>query len=199
MSNSEPTAQQVRELPPIRRDDGCRAETSRPSNGPDQVLDSASELLSAGRFRTSPLCWWRMLPAEAFRPDDYLDIGFALEEIGMVLGGTGIEPALYGDADAAISFVLEVLPITEVTLKVDIIMTPVLRCALNGDLRAALVLAHIVERAGLDPAAAADLCASWFLYYLRSSPTQRSTPAERALMKALRRFDSPRPHDGGAA
>ena len=160
---------------------------------------SSSPVLRALRLGSrSPLSWWRMLPADGFRSAVYLKVSSALDEIATELEGASFGPALYGDPDAAITFVLSLMPVGKVGLKVDIAMTSVLRCALEGDLRAALALAHVVDRAGLDPALAADLCASWFEFYLRYSPTRGGlTPAEKAVMKALRAFDAVPSHNGG--
>jgi hypothetical protein len=68
------------------------------------------------------------MPAERLTPADYLNIDGALEETAIVLEGTGLEPALYGDSYEAIGLVLALLPIKAVDLKTDIIMTSVLRC-----------------------------------------------------------------------
>jgi len=160
---------------------------------------SSSPVLRALRLGSrSPLSWWRMLPADGFRSAVYLKVSSALDEIATELEGASFGPALYGDPDAAITFVLSLMPVGKVGLKVDIAMTSVLRCALEGDLRAALALAHVVDRAGLDPAPAANQCASWFEFYLRYSPTRGGlTPAEKAVMKSLRAFDAVQSHDGG--
>jgi hypothetical protein len=153
------------------------------------------------RLGSSPLSWWRMLPADAFRAADHLHVGSACDELATVLEGAEVEAALLGDPDLAIEFVLLLMPIQQLTLKVDIAMTSTLRCALDGDLRAALVLAHVVDRIDLDLPRAAELCASWFEYYLRFSPARGGgfTPAEKAVMKALRKLDSARSDDGGRA
>ena len=126
------------------------------------VLDPAtSPVLRAMHIRTSPLAWWRMLPADAFRAADHLRIGAALDELAIALANNSIVPALKGDPDAAIAVVMSLMPIKKHSPKVDIAMTAVLRCVLHdGDLRCALVLGHVVDRADLDPVHAANLCAS---------------------------------------
>ncbi len=139
---------------------------------------------------SSPLGWWRTLPADRFRAADHLAISSALAEIAVVLEGSRPEPALSGDPKAAIALVLSILPISEVTLMAEIAMTAVLRCAFEGDLGAALVLAHVLDRADRDRPWSGELSASWFKLYLRRSQAQgRLTAAEQALIKELRARD----------
>lgn len=162
-----------------------------PAGADDTVLDlAASPVLRALRIGSSPLSWWRMLPADAFRAADQFRIGAALDEVAIVLANSRIAPALGGDPDAAIALVLSLMPIKERSLEVDIAMTAVLRAVLDGDLRCALVLGHIIDRADLDPVHAANLCASWFEFHLHHSPSRVGfTAAEQAVMKALHAFD----------
>ena len=163
----------------------------------DAVLDpAASPVLCALRIGTSPLSWWRMLPADAFRAADHLRIGAALDELAIALANSRIAPALKGDPDAAIALVLSLMPIRTRSAPVDIAMTAVLRCVLNGDLRCALVLGHVIDRADLDPVHAANLCASWFEFHLDHARAG-FTPAEEAGLKALQAFDARAPEDAG--
>jgi hypothetical protein len=157
------------------------------------AIDPASPELHDLRAGSSPLSWWRMLPAGSYRAVDYLDVRSALDEIALLVEGTEVEPAILGDAEAAIALTISLMPIEAVGLKTDIVLTCVLVRALEGDLKAALVLAHLVDRASPTPPLAADLCASWFIHYLRHSPSGRSSAEERAIMKAIRAFDPPRP------
>jgi hypothetical protein len=176
-------------------------DTSNTPPGPaDEAADDAAYQLygpvaRALRFGSSPLSWWKTLPADGFHAGEQLVVSSALDEIAMVLCGSDIEPALLGDPDSAIALTFSLMPVKRVTLKVDIAMTAVLRCALDGDLKAALVLAHVVDRAELDLALARELCASWFERYLRFSPSRGGfTAGETSLMKALHKLDRARSH-----
>jgi hypothetical protein len=159
--------------------DPAKASATRTSSSDDStgntMLDPASPVFRALRFGISPLSLWRMLPADLLGAADLLELCSALDEIATMPEGSGLEPALDGDPDAAIAFVLSAMPIRKIDLQVEIAMTAVLRCALDGDLRAALVLAHVIDRADLDPRHTADLCASWFEYYLRNSSARSIT------------------------
>ena len=161
------------------------------------VLDfAASPVLRALRVGSSPLGWWRLLPADAYRAADHLRIGAALDEVAIALASSRIAPALGGDPDAAIALVLALMPIKTRSLEVDIAMTAVLRCVLDGDLRCALVLGHVIDRADLDPVHAANLCASWFEFHLHHSPSRVGfTAADKAVLKALHGFDARAPED----
>lgn len=162
------------------------------ARGDDAVLDpAASPVMRALRIGSSPLGWWRMLPADAFRAADRLRIGTALDEVAIGLANSRIAPALNGEPDAAIALVLSLMPIRTRSPAVDVAMAAVLRCALDGDLRCALVLGHIIDRADLDPVHAANLCASWFEFHLHHSPSRIGfTAADKAVLKALHAFDT---------
>jgi hypothetical protein len=165
------------------------------ANTDDAVLDpAASSVLRTLRIGTSPLSWWRMLPAHAFRAADYLRICAALDELAAF--ANSIVPALKGDPDVAIALVLSLIPIRTRSAPVDVAMTAVLRCVLDGDLRCALVLGHVIDRADLDPVHAANLCASWFEFHLDHARAG-FTPAEEAVLKALHAFDARAPDDAG--
>jgi hypothetical protein len=78
-------------------------------------------------------------------------------------------------------------------------MTAVLRCLLDGDRRAALVLGHVIDRAELDPAHAASLYTSWLEFLLQHSASRTAfTAAEKAVVKALHAFDARAPENPGA-
>lgn len=160
--------------------------------GPD------SPVLHALGMALSPLQWWRTLPADEFLAGEYINICSSLDEIADVLEGNDAALALYGHGNAAIGLVLGGMPIRKVGLRGDIAMTAVARCALEGDLRAALVLCHILRHADLDRRRADDLCASWLAYYLRHSPTKRDfTHDEKVILRKLHACDDAAIRDTG--
>ncbi|WP_439361116.1 hypothetical protein [Bradyrhizobium sp. DASA03007] len=135
------------------------------------------------------------MPADAFRAAEYLAVRSALEEVARLIEGAEVEPALQGDAEAAIALVRSLMPIRKLGgIKVDIAMTALLALALAGEPRCALVLAHVIDRAEHDAQKADQLCASWFAFrFGRSTRCGGFTPAETALLKTLRAFDALRP------
>ena len=181
------TADAADTVTPIEHTDASVKQTAPAGDrNKDAVLDPESPVLRALHIGISPLHLWRTLPADAFRAGDYLQICSALDEIATVLEGSDAVPALYGDGDTAIGIVLGGMPIRSVGLRADIAMTAVARCALEGDLRAALVLYHILKHAELDRRRASALSASWFAFYLRHSPGKRGfTPDEKIVLREL--------------
>ncbi len=165
-----------------------------PRDGNDaKIVRSASPLVRALR-EIAPLRWWRSMPADAFRAAEYLAIRSALEQVATLIEGPEVEPALQGDVDAAIALVLSLMPIRRLgSITTDIAMTAVLRLALEGEPRCALVLAYIIDRAEPDPHLADLLCASWFEFHcVRAALRGGFAPAERAVLNALREVDVPR-------
>ncbi len=171
------------------------SETATPPCGGNhaKVLEATSPLVRALR-EIAPLRWWRSMPADAFRAAEYLAIRSALEQVAMLIEGAEVEPALQGDVDAAIALVLSLMPIRRLGgITTDIAMTAVLRLALEGEPRCALVLAYIIDRAEPDPHRADLLCASWFEFHcVRAALRGGFAPAERAVLNALREVDVPR-------
>ncbi|OKO86821.1 hypothetical protein AC630_01885 [Bradyrhizobium sp. AS23.2] len=175
--------------------------SKRPRDGhDDRILDASSPVVRA-LLKISPLRWWRSAPADAFRAAEYLEVRSALEDVATLIEGAEVEPALQGDADAAIALVLSLMPITRVGgIKTDIAMTAVLSLALGGELRCALVLAHVLDRAEPDPRRADQLCGSWFEFHQNHSVSRGGfAPAENAVLEALRAFDAPRARKEGRA
>lgn len=136
-----------------------------------------------------PLAWWRTLPSDKFRDAEKLLLLVTLERIAVLRGTGELYAAQRGDAAAAIAAALSVMPIQDFTLEVDITMTALLRCAVEGDSAAALVLANVLGRTDLD--LATELSASWFAQHIERSPHRRSFSAEEAsLLTELReRYD----------
>lgn len=130
-----------------------------------QILDASSPVVRA-LLQISALAWWRLVLAE----------------------GTELEPALQGDATAAIAIALSLMPITQLGgIKTDIAMTVVLSIALEGEPRCALLLAHVIDRAEHDPRRADQLCGSWLEFHFDSSGCHSGFAPEQ---KTLRKFDA---------
>jgi hypothetical protein len=63
-----------------------------------------------------PLGWWRMLPPHLFGDTERLLVGSSLEGLAVIGGGKDFAAALKGDAAAAISVALSLVPLREVIL-----------------------------------------------------------------------------------
>jgi hypothetical protein len=75
--------------------------------------------------------------------------------------------AMHGDAAASIAIAVEMFPITEITLEVDLAMTVVMLSALDGNAAAALVLSQLLGRVPLDHPFAKELSVSWLVLNLQ--------------------------------
>jgi hypothetical protein len=93
---------------------------------------------------SAPVAWWRKLPAHAFHEDERAQIDETLRHVDVLRGGAELRSALNGNAAAAIATALLMMPIESIDFQTDITMTALLRCALDDDAAAALVLAQIV-------------------------------------------------------
>jgi hypothetical protein len=135
----------------------------------------------------SPLAWWRTLPSDAFRDTERLLLLATLEQIDVLHGGDEFTAALEGDPSAAIGVAFSLMPVEETTLKVDIAMTALLRCVLECDAAAALVLAQVLGLTDLGHPYAIELAASWLAYGKRSSESPlKFSKAETLLLAAFR-------------
>jgi hypothetical protein len=138
----------------------------------------------------SPLAWWRTLPSDAFRDAERLLLLATLDQISLLDGGDDFTAALQGDAAAAIEVAFSLMPIEEVTLKADIAMTALLRCALERNAAAALVLAQVLGLTELGHPFATELAASWLTHGLRhSSDPRKFSEAGIVLLAAFRNHD----------
>lgn len=150
------------------------------------------------REYTSPIAGWRTLPAHLFGDAEHVHLHKTLEAIAALAVKEDFIAAMRGNPAAALRAVLVLIPITAVTLELDIAMTAVLRCALDGDLNASLVLAHLLGRSELHEVTANELAASWFSHHRRAARGRYAyTRQEAALLSKLRDHGSAR--RGGAA
>jgi hypothetical protein len=134
----------------------------------------------------SPLAWWRTLPPDAFGEPDQLLLVATLRQISVFHGDMDLAAALRGDAQAAIQVALAAMPITEITLRVDIGMTALLSSALNRNAASALVMAQVIGLTDLDHSVETFLAASWFSHGLQhSSDPLKFSKAEAVLRAAI--------------
>lgn len=136
---------------------------------------------------TSPLAWWRTLPADAFRDAERLLLQSTLEQIDVLHGDDDFTTALKGEPSAAISVAFSLMPIGEMTLKVDIAMTALLLCALDRNAAAGLVFAQVLGLTDLGHSFGMNLAMSWLVYSRRySAEPHKFRDAETVLLAAFR-------------
>lgn len=125
----------------------------------------------------TPLEWWRTIPADQLGDAQVLHLRFTMAKIGVMKDRQWLL-ALRGDAAASIAIAIETIPIDRVTLEVDLAMSALALCALDGSAGAALVLAHILGRTTIDHPFGKELSASWLVHNLCRALTAKRAPAK---------------------
>ena len=84
--------------------------------------------------------------------------------------------AMRGDAAASIATAVAAMTIDQITLEVDLVMTILTICALDGSADATLALAHILYRVELHHPFAQELSLSWLVTNLRCACSVQKQP-----------------------
>ena len=100
------------------------------------------------------------MPADHLGDAQRLHLRVTMEKICVLKDHQWLS-ALRGDAAASIAIAIGAIPIDQVTVEVDLAMSALALCALEGSAGAALVLSHILKRTALDHPFAKELSASW--------------------------------------
>jgi hypothetical protein len=137
----------------------------------------------------NPLAWWRTMPADLLRDAEQLALRETIRKVG-VLKGCEWVAAMRGDVPAGIAIALEAMPITTITLEVDLAMTTLMLGALAGSAAAALVLSEVLQRTSLDHPFSKELSVSWLALNLR-----RAIGMTKRSVKARSHGDSREPRD----
>jgi hypothetical protein len=126
----------------------------------------------------NPLAWWRTMPADLLQDSEQLVLRETIRRIGVLKGCEWVS-AMRGDVPAGIAIALEAMPITTITLEVDLAMTTLMLGALAGSAASALVLSEVLRRTSLDHPFARELSVSWLALNLRRAigTTKRSLKA----------------------
>ena len=111
---------------------------------------------------TYPLSLWRTLRAVQFEATDLTAIRLLLAKL-VLFDRPKWRDAIAGDAAAAIAVAVSFLPIDNVTHQVDLAMTALIRCAIEGDLAAAIVVANILRRLPGSAPSHRQIATSWFV------------------------------------
>lgn len=135
---------------------------------------------------TSPLAWWRRLPSQAFGEPERLHLRATLEQLNVLHAEHDLMAALKGDAAAAIEVTFTLMPMSEISLRTDMAMTALLRCARESNASASLVLAQALGLTNLGHRYAIELATSWLSYgWLCSENRREFSNAENLLMTAF--------------
>lgn len=135
-----------------------------------------------------PLGWWRTTPPDLLGDAEFLLVRSALNGLAALGGGKDPGAAIKGDPAAAVSAALSLVPVREVTLKVDIVMTALLSCALKNDPAAVMVLSHILGLAQWGDKHAEDLGVAWLDRHIdHPMDAKRFAMTETALAAAISR------------
>ena len=172
-SKRNATGQATAESPPRCRD-------WQPSSWPFSAMD------------TSLLAWWRTMPSDLLGDAEQLLLRDTIGKVGVLKGREWVS-AMRGDAAASIAIALGALPISEISLEVDLAMTSLMSSALGGSAAAALVLSQVLQRCSLDHPFGKELSVSWLMFNLRSAM------AGTAQVKALARSRNPAEHITGTS
>ncbi len=114
----------------------------------------------------TPLAWWRTMPADLLGEAEHLVLRDVISKIGVLKGREWIS-AMRGDAAASVEIALGILPISKVTLEVDLAMTVLTLVALGGNAGCALVLSRVLQGVCLEHPFAKELSVSWLGLNLR--------------------------------
>jgi hypothetical protein len=128
----------------------------------------------------NPLAWWRTMPADLLRDAEQLVLRETIRKVGVLKGCEWVS-AMRGDVPAGIAIALEALPITTVTLDVDLAMTTLMLGALAGSAASGLVLSQVLQRTSLDHPFAKELSVSWLaLNFRRAIGTAKRSAKARS-------------------
>jgi hypothetical protein len=123
----------------------------------------------------TPLEWWRTMPANHLGEGPQCVLREMLDKVSLVKRRQWLS-AMRGDAATSIAVAIEAMPINRITLEVDLMMTALMVCALDGNSGAVLVLAHILHRAPLDHPFGQELSISWLALNFRRARHMQKRP-----------------------
>ena len=136
---------------------------------------------------SSVLAWWRRLPSDSFHDSERSLLLATLQQVSLLHADEDIAAALSGDPAAVIGAALSLMPMEKIDLPADIVMTALLRTALDRNATCALVMAQVLGLSDLGHPYAIELAASWYTHGLRHSTNPRKfSEAEAILLAAFR-------------
>lgn len=167
---------------------------------PNTLANTCGSERSSWPFRPddiSPLQWWRTMPADYLGDAQHLLLRATMEEICLIEGREWLA-GLHNDAATSIAIVLGALPITELSLEIDLTMSALMVSALSGNAGSVQVLSHILRLAPLDHPFARELSVSWLILNLRRA-MEAKAEARASAIATLRATNNSCPIDHRAA
>ena len=113
----------------------------------------------------TPLELWRTMPADHLDAQHLL-LRATMDKICSMHGREWLA-ALRGDAAACVAVAFGALPITEITLEVDLTMSALTVGALGGNAAAALLLSNVLRQTPLNHPFGRELSVSWLVLNLQ--------------------------------
>lgn len=131
-----------------QREDGRVSEASKPREinlaiKIEQGADTEVGVLDPADYYA--LALWRKLPASSFTVTAVGDMHLALSRTAL-LRDLRWDAAVCGVAAAAIGIAFDMLPLTSIDTRVDLVMTALFLCALEGDRAAGQVMACVLQK-----------------------------------------------------
>lgn len=116
----------------------------------------------AARLERGPYTWWRVYTADQNVPLASV-IAAALDRLSAT--DPDLRAALHGDSILSVKLAInEQGCTTPFEILTDLVMTALMRCALNGSVAAAVVMANIIRSCRFDHQLGVYLAASWFAF-----------------------------------
>lgn len=109
-----------------------------------------------------PLTLWRTLDAQRFSSGDVKALRALLARTSL-LGQPKWADAASGDAPAAVAIAVSFIPVDKMTLPLDLAMTALIACAIEGDPGAAIVVSNILPHLPSASPRHHEIAASWFV------------------------------------
>lgn len=162
------------------------------AESPQQCRDWQPSSWPFSTMDASPLAWWRTMPADLLGDAEHLLLRETFGKVGVLKRREWVS-AMRGDAPASIAIALGALPISTITLEVDLAMTLLMSSALGGSAAAALVLSQVLQRCSLEHPFGKELSVSWLVFNLRRAMTGK------AHVMALAQTHNPADLDPGAS
>jgi hypothetical protein len=153
-----------------------------PRGGEQHLADVGHDFVDSAIY---PLSLWRTLRAAEFEAPDLVAIRRLLAKI-VLFGRPKWRDAVVGNAPAAIAVAVSFLPIDNVTLQVDLAMTALISCAIEGNLAAAIVVANILRNLPGSAPLHRQIATSWFVSNLATASARTRKCWSETLPDALR-------------
>jgi hypothetical protein len=140
----------------------------------------------AAHLECGPYTWWRVYTAEQIVPMARV-IAAALDRLSST--DPDLRAALHGDIILAVKLAInEQGSTTPFDILTDLVMTALMRCALNGSVAAAVVMANIIRSCRFDHQRGVRLAASWFAFpALLAPPASKDMAAQSTSGEMLNR------------